>query len=105
MKNLTNKNTFGGDIWNYLVKRKLHPAGMVYKDNGWVIRIPKVFPLWNGIIVLIYHNHSGVIEIWKHSGFSKWFKNTLLENIDCKKFDDSRESYDTICEIIERHAR
>jgi hypothetical protein len=105
MKYLIDRITLGGDIMNMIIKRKLHPSGMIYENGGWTIKIPKKVPLFYGIIVLSFRSHTGIIEIWKRSIWGSWFSNELLDSIDCRNQENSTKNINNICNIIEQYCR
>ena len=101
MGTLTDRLTFGGDVWNLLIDRKIHPYRMIY-FNGWTIRIQRIPPILKGVVLVTFDKSTGILAIHNVSVFGRWFGYRCLNQVDCEQFANSEESVAQICDLIEK---
>ena len=95
--------TIGGDIYNALSKRRFNCKTMLYTQGKWILKIPRKIPIRDGVLRITYYDANSLLEISWHSVFGVWFKNVILDTIDCTSYADLDQLICEVCNKIEHY--
>ncbi|MDR0608537.1 MAG: hypothetical protein LBG58_00315 [Planctomycetaceae bacterium] len=88
------------EIYNKLSDKRITVKTMLLSAGISFLKIPRKIPLWDGVLMVVFHRKTSLIEIKHQSVFGSFFGEQVLDNIDCLEFESLNMLVDCICEKI-----
>jgi hypothetical protein len=95
-----NISTLEFEIYNKLSDKRITVKTMLLSAEISFLKIPRRIPFWDGVLIVMFHRKTCLIEIKHQSVFGSFFGEQILDNIDCLEFESLNMLVDCVCDKI-----